>query len=620
MKTMQRFLALALCLALVCALLPQVSLSVQAATYSGTCGGEGNGGNLTWKFDSDTGLLIIEGSGAMENYSFSYVPWYQHLHTIKKVLIKDGVTSIGTYAFDDCSSMTSVTIPDSVTSIGNSAFQCCSSLTSVTIPDKVTSISESMFLLCDALTSVTLGNKVTSIDDDAFSCCRSLTKLTIPNSVTSIGDAAFYDCSSLTSMAIPDGVTSIKSNTFHGCSSMRSVTIPGSVTSIGCYAFFECSALDSVTIPNGVTVIDSSVFSDCSRLKRVTIPDSVTSIGDYAFRNCASLVSITIPDSVESILWNAFDNCTSLTSITIPDGVTTIYDYVLSGCGALTSVTIPDSVTSINDNAFRACTALANITIPDSVTSIGSEAFYNCTRLTCVTIPTSVTSIGDHALGFQWDNEAYDSVPINGFTICGYNNTAAQTYAKENGIHFASLDNAVGGFADVKPKDWYADAVLWAVESGITGGVKEHHFGPKQNCTREQVVTFLWATEGSPEPGSDNNPFKDVKKSSWFRKSVLWAVEQGITGGVDQTHFGVGQACDRAQVVMFLWAAAGRPEPETAENKFTDVKKKDYFYSAVLWAVENGITAGSTPTTFSPKTICSRAQVVTFLYAAYADK
>ena len=158
------------------------------------------------------------------------------------------VTSIGDYAFAECSGLTSVTIPNSVTSIGDYAFFYCTGLTSVTIPNSVTSIGDDAFAVCDGLTSVTIPNSVTSIGNSAFCGCSALTSVTIPNSVTSIGHEAFYECSSLTSIEIPNSVTSIGDYAFKCCRSLTSVTIPNSVTSIGEWAFEDCSGLTSVTI------------------------------------------------------------------------------------------------------------------------------------------------------------------------------------------------------------------------------------------------------------------------------------------------------------------------------------------------------------------------------------
>jgi hypothetical protein len=130
------------------------------------------------------------------------------------------------------------------------------------------------------------------------------------------------------------------------------------------------------------------------------------------------------------------------------------------------------------------------------------------------------------------------------------------------------------------------------------------------------VVTFLWRTAGAPEPSSDTNPFKDVKKSKFYYKAVLWAAENHITEGTSATAFSPEAGCTRGQVVTFLWRFSGSPAPKTETNPFTDVKKGKFFYNAVLWAAENEVTAGTTPTTFSPEDTCTRGQIVTFLYRA----
>nr|WP_316620553.1 leucine-rich repeat protein [uncultured Ruminococcus sp.] len=223
----------------------------------------GTTGDCTWTLD-DNGTLTISGNGAMRDYSSKYsygtsitiAPWGDN---IKTVVIEGGVTSIGEYAFEYCTGLTSVTIGNSVASIGDYAFYKCTGLTSVTIPDSVTSIGSS-----------------------AFSGCAGLTSVTIGNSVTSIGSYAFNDCTGLTSVTIPDSVTSIGSSAFSGCTGLTSVTIPDSVTSIGDYAFNYCTGLTSVTIPDSVTSIGYSAFCGGTGLTSVTIPDSVTSIGDYA--------------------------------------------------------------------------------------------------------------------------------------------------------------------------------------------------------------------------------------------------------------------------------------------------------------------------------------------------
>ena len=179
------------------------------------------------------------------------------------------------------------------------------------------------------------------------------------------------------------------------------------------------------------------------------------------------------------------------------------------------------------------------------------------------------------------------------------------------------LKKLSGKFTDVPENQYYALPVDWAVQNGVTNGTSATTFSPDATCTRGQVVTFLWRAAGSPEPTSFNNPFVDVKASDYFYKAVLWAVENGVTTGTGKDTFSPGSGCTRAQVATFLWRSQGKP---TAANKnpFADVKNGEYYYDAVIWAVENGVTTGTSVTTFAPNSTCTRGQIVTFLYRALA--
>lgn len=171
-------------------------------------------------------------------------------------------------------------------------------------------------------------------------------------------------------------------------------------------------------------------------------------------------------------------------------------------------------------------------------------------------------------------------------------------------------------FVDVYENDYYYKSVLWAVDKGITAGVDDTRFGSDEVCTRAQAVTFLWRAIGSPEPETTTNPFVDVTEKNYYYKAVLWASENKITNGTDKTHFSPDATVTRAQFVSFLWRLQGKEEASIS-NPFVDVYETDYYYKPVLWAVENKITAGTDATRFSPDGSCLRCQVVTFLYRTY---
>ena len=194
-------------------------------------------------------------------------------------------------------------------------------------------------------------------------------------------------------------------------------------------------------------------------------------------------------------------------------------------------------------------------------------------------------------------------------TVCGYGEQVTIPPASEN------------PFEDVSFGVYYYDPVLWAVEEKITTGTDATHFSPGTICTRAQVVTFLWRAAGSPTPGSDENPFVDVNREVgyWYYDAVLWAIEKGITIGMDDTHFAPDEKCTRAQVCMFLWRTVGEPSVTGCDNPFADVAQGQWFYAPVIWAVDAKVTNGITPTTFVPNDPCTRGQIVTFLYRAMAE-
>ena len=188
-----------------------------------------------------------------------------------------------------------------------------------------------------------------------------------------------------------------------------------------------------------------------------------------------------------------------------------------------------------------------------------------------------------------------------------------RTHTIEVSFMKANGNPQTGVFVDVATGSYYEDAVDWAVENGITQGTDDTHFSPDGICTRAQAATFLWRAAGSPKPETRTMPFTDVPAGSYYYDAVLWAVENGITKGTSNTTFSPNMTCSRAQIVTFLWRSEKSPAAGTA-NLFVDVKSTVYYADAVLWAVKEDITKGTTNTTFSPDADCTRAQIVTFLW------
>ena len=205
------------------------------------------------------------------------------------------------------------------------------------------------------------------------------------------------------------------------------------------------------------------------------------------------------------------------------------------------------------------------------------------------------------------DGKSIGAVKSYTFENVSRTHTIEVVFMKANG------NPQTGVFVDVATGSYYEDAVDWAVENGITQGTDDTHFSPDGICTRAQAVTFLWRTAGSPAPRLHTMPFTDVPAGNYYYDAVLWAVENGITEGTSDTTFSPNSTCTRAQIVTFLWRSEKSPAAGTA-NPFADVKSTAYYADAVLWAVKENITKGTTSTTFSPNADCTRAQIVTFLW------
>ena len=591
----KRLLSFVLAALMIASLLPATALAADIVA-SGTCGAEGDGSNLTWTLDSE-GVLTISGSGDMHDYVYSS-PWHENGNQIRSVLMENGVTGIGNFAFFECISLTSMTIPDSVTCIGNCAFKDCSSLASVTIPDSVASIGVYAFCGCTSLKSVTIPDSVTSIGDYAFGFCTSLTGIWVDGGSSHY----FSDASGVLfnkdktvlaqcpgafsgSYVIPDGVTSINDAAFVNCTSLTSVTIPDGVTNIGYEVFAGCTSLANMVLPNGVTRIGAEAFEWCTSMKNITIPDGVMSIGYDAFLNCKSLTNVYFTGTEEA--WNG---------ITIDGGNDALknanihYNYVSHTHSYKDIVTAPT------------CTAKGY------------------TTHTCACGDSYVDTYTD-ALGHAWDNgkvakeptETETGVKTFACTRCG--ETRTETIPATGSVDVTQM------FTDVE-KNWAYPGIQYCVTHGIMGGMGDGTFAPTGTTTRAQIVQILYNLEGTPAV-SGTTPFTDLT-ANWYKPAILWAYQNNVVAGTSPTTFDPDQPVTREQIAVILtqymfhvlkmertWTPADLSTFPDGAN--VSSWAKEAMQDAVALGLINGTKAPDGKVYLDPQGSAARQQVATIL-------
>ncbi len=395
---------------------------------SGTCGNE-----LVWAFDGETGTLTIDGNGMMYNYSEDEpAPWYGK--QITELAFGEYVDSIGSYAFRNCSGLTSVAVPGNITDIGYGAFECCSSLVSVSIPGSVRMIDCLVFSNCSSLSEVELNEGLQQIDGWAFMNCGALSSITLPSSLRTLGSGAFQDCSALTSVTIREGLNQIDFSAFKSCSSLSSIDLPNSLRSLGFGAFSDCTALTSITLPEGLNELQDGAFDSCYSLSEVYFMGPVPAdCGIDIFSGCdPDLCIYYLPeyssswapngetewqdwplvqyggDTPQVVSGTCGENLTwtlnTETGVLTISGTGDMYDYTYNDPApwyelraGVTEAVIEEGVTSIGAYAFRSLSSLVSVSIPSSCKSIGTFAFDYCSSLASADLPEGVESIGRFA-------------------------------------------------------------------------------------------------------------------------------------------------------------------------------------------------------------------------------
>lgn len=286
-------------------------------------------------------------------------------------------------------------------------------------------------------------------------------------------------------------------------------------------------------------------------------------------------------------------------------------------------VEIQEGVTYVGRQSFVDLTLLTHISFPDSIVRFGDALLLGSDKLASIAfLDQEVLSNFDSATlpdGSYISNLFLSfSIPSSVKKIFGIKGGYAEWYARFRNIPFVENSHLSPNypstiFTDIKSSDYFYESVNWAVENGITSGTSETRFSPNDSCTRAQAVTFLWRAAGNPEPASSETGFHDVKPGAYYEKAVQWAVENGITSGTSSERFSPNATCTRAQIVTFLYRAENSPDVSGSDS-FSDVGADEYYTNAVKWAVQNDITTGTENGKFSPESSCARGQIVTFLY------
>lgn len=358
----------------------------------GTCGMD-----TRWRLGYN-GVMTISGTGAIEENPYPWNngdlrdlgPIYRE-SLVKKVVIEEGITEIGSDVFSHYRSMETIELPNSLCYIGKYAFEYCDQLKTVSIPDSVTWIAEQAFADCSGLESVSLSNNLTAICKGTFYGCENLREIVIPDGVTVIEEYAFGDCRGLQEVQLPERLNAIGNSAFVNCSSLTSISIPNSVEVID-GSFQNCVELADISLGNGLTTLDGGAFQNCISLKRIAIPDNCTVVGDRAFAGCENLATVSLGSGVTVIGEEAFAGC-ALQELMIPGSVTAMGESAFAWCDKLKEIAIGCSMSRIPKGAFACCSSLKNVILPDNIVFVGEGAFAECKNLSQVNLSSETMYI-----------------------------------------------------------------------------------------------------------------------------------------------------------------------------------------------------------------------------------
>ncbi len=512
--------------------------------------------------------------------------------------IPEGIIGLEQNLFQDCTSLTEVIFPEKLKKfrfmIGTGVFRNCTSLEEMVLPEEVQYIAANLFEGCTNLKRVMLPDGLIEIGASTFKDCTSLKAVEIPESVTGIEWGAFEGCSKLEEIVLPNAW--IEGEVFKNCSSLKEIVLPKSErSSVPQDAFRGCTGLERILLEEAHIVRwGSGSFENCTSLTSLTIPANNT-FRFSAFSGCSNIKEIHflgMPwkiDCSDGVL----DYMSGLEKIYATQEFYDRYKEYLEQFFDGSKVELLITEEHFWDEGV--------VTKAPSCTSMG-EMLYTCTECEEVYVENVPAD------GHEWSDWETDILPTDQVTGLKHRNcnVCGESYERK-----VARTPRVIQFEDVSTQDYFYKAVRWAVEEDVTKGEDDITFAPFKSCSRAEIVTFLYRLMEGTESSAECT-FTDVDPTDFYYEAMMWAVEKGITRGLTEESFGPFEECTREQIVTFLWRAVGNPS-EGSDVAFLDVNSNEYYYPAICWALANGITTGQTETAFGVGEACNRADCVVFL-------
>ena len=672
---------------------------ISSFTTAATSGDFGENNCLHWEVS--TGVLsgktlTISGTGAMPDFDFpngNLAPWWNYEALgmltsfgtfklegeLKKVVIKDGVTNVGSYALFFLPAATQVTLPDSVTRIGRYGIAMCSKLTGLSIPKGVTEIGD-FGLAGDGLTAVTLPDGLQSLGRGAFDTCASLTNTTLPAAITAVPGKCFADCTKLLNVKYAGTVTAIGDLAFESCKALTAAPIPETVTTIDKAAFTGCTALTDVTIPAGVTAIPEDCFRGCTALADMKLPGTVTSVGHNAFTGCTALKDVRCYGAAPAVEpGNSEAHSFEPAIVTIHYNPDPVYGWTLDADGKWQGYTVSSKGACLHTGY-----GTTETTVPATCGEAGRVDTI-CSNCGEVIATKEIPATGAHT----WDNGTVTTEPtettpgVRTFTcaVCGATRTET---IPATGAHDYQFTKNIAPTCTADGYDLYTCSGCGATEkrnpkpalghkwdSGTvtteptetTPGVRTYTCTVCGQTKNETIPatgahTHVWdngtvtiaptettpgvrtytctvcgqtkneiipATGGSSVcPGGPSCPsygFSDVAgPNDWSHEGIDYCVRRSLMVGTGAGTFSPGMNCSRAQIVQILYNLSGdKTDYGNYYLPFTDVAPGAWYYDAVAWAYFNNVVSGTSETTFAPNDVITREQMAVILYGYTAE-